>query len=123
MSIYNDNAGDEFKAFRIRFEYCAESATFDSECLERAEAEKFFDNNQVFIYYYEMRNLIDLTSLDFSVESDLHMAFRHQVHSKKLNLKSTTFRIHETYMHDSWWNPFGEVTSDFGDLRIEHSQE
>ena len=77
LSIYNDHAGDGIQAFSVRFEYCAESATFDSECLERAEAEKFFDNNQVFIYYYEMRNLIDLTSLDFSVESDLNMAFRH----------------------------------------------
>ena len=63
--------------------------------------------------------MVDLTSLDISIESDFHFAFRHQVNYKTKNQKATVLRGHTTQMLDSIWHPFAQVTDEFEDLKIE----
>ena len=64
ISSYTDGIGKGSKILVFRFNKCFEIDKHDKSCLPWMEADKWFQKNDVYVNYFETKNLIDFTSLE-----------------------------------------------------------
>ena len=69
----------------LNFDFCVDSSLQEFECLEREEAEKYFEQHEVVVTYFESRTSIDFSSKDFKFTNQMDfISVRDRIQKKKV---------------------------------------
>ena len=75
-----------------------------------SERNSWFEQNTIFIVFYEKITIIDLSSTENFIQKKMARIQRDEIKNFKTVTRHTVLREHQLELQDSWINPFGGVT-------------
>ena len=104
------------------FQKCTLIDKNDKSCLSYTEADKWFEKNDVYVEFYETKNLIDFTNLDhYELSSMEYMKIRDHLSYGLALLRQSSLRLQDTTLYDSAWDPFDRPTDHIKDMKLQDS--